>query len=414
MGRKILAITDMDSVGSGYRSICVPLFSGLAELGYDIRVAGLTYRGDEHRLPFSIVPAATLEEGMGIMSNLIHLWQPDILIVALDLPLQARISQEIAPLIPRTPPEIQAGLTIPRKYIAITPLENGPLTMSWAAPLFNMDAVFFISELGKREAQKSGVHKAEHLLVGEDTQAWHPATSQEKEALRNGLGIPQDAFVVLTVADNQERKNLWAGMAAISLLTHESLTVQDILDGNVKNFPKTKDNVRYILVTREHSPFGWKLRDLAVTLDINQEYMPFERGLPQKDLWALYAISDVYLQPSKAEGLGLPVMDAMGCGISVVATKTGAMVELLEGGRGLLVDADYSFIDVWGNSSRSMISVEKSKKDLKFIAESVYDDNQDDYFMLKQMTYRALEYIKTRTWDIPIKQMHDKIEELFR
>jgi len=81
--------------------------------------------------------------------------------------------------------------------------------------------------------------------------------------------------------------------------------------------------------------------------------MPFERGMPQRDLWALYAIADVYLQPSKAEGLGLPVMDAMCCKLPVVATDTGALTELLADGRGWLIDGykfdgdDRFFVDVW-------------------------------------------------------------------
>jgi glycosyltransferase involved in cell wall biosynthesis len=151
---------------------------------------------------------------------------------------------------------------------------------------------------------------------------------------------------------------------------------------------------------------------LAVSLDINQEYVPFERGVPTNDLWGLYAVSDVYLQPSKAEGLGLPVLDAMAAGIPVVATDTGAMSELLMDGRGLRTDAEYVFTDVWGNSSRSMISIEKAKEHLKWIANSDHDDNQDDYHYRTDMVRRALDYVRSRTWDIPVKQIHDKITEI--
>src|SRR5690242_14457544 len=136
--KKLLVMTDFDSNGSGYRNICAPLFTELAKLDeYDIKIVGLSNRGEEHNYPFSIIPASTLEEANAIMGNMIQLWQPDIVIVALDLPLQAQTHSKLA----------QFG----KKYIAITPLENGPLCMSWAAPLYNMDAVFFISELGKQE-----------------------------------------------------------------------------------------------------------------------------------------------------------------------------------------------------------------------------------------------------------------------
>lgn len=377
--RKILVITDMDSVGSGYKHICGPLFTELSKMNYDVKIVGLMYRGEEHNYPFSILPAINLEEAQAIAGNLIQLWVPDVVVVAMDLPIQSRMFDVLS--------------QFKKPYIAITPLENGPLCMSWAMPLFNMSGVFFISELGANEARKAGVIKAEHLQVGVDTVSWHPATPDEKKKLREGLGIPEDAFVVLTVADNQERKNLWAGMKAISKLKKETLPVP----------------IRYILVTREGSPFGWRLRDLAVSLDINQEYVPFERGMPQKDLWALYAVSDVYLQPSKAEGLGLPVLDAMCCRIPVVATDTGAMTELLRDGRGSLVsgyifdDEDDYFIDVWGNSSRKMINIQELKNVLwtKAMVQSSGKSETDAY-----------EYVKARTWDIPAKQLDKKITEI--
>ena len=53
---KVLVITDMDSVGSGYKYICAPLFTQLSGYGYDIKVIGLSYRGEEHEYPFSLIP----------------------------------------------------------------------------------------------------------------------------------------------------------------------------------------------------------------------------------------------------------------------------------------------------------------------------------------------------------------------
>lgn len=381
--RKILVLTDMDSSGSGYQMICSNLFDEVAKLDYEIKIIGLTNRGEEHNHPYSIIPASTVEESQAIATNLIQLWDPDVVVVALDLPLQARLHATFQQFLRRGIPNVPD-----RKYIAITPLENGPLCMSWAAPLFAMDAVFFISELGKQEAHKVGVLKAEHLQIGVDTVSWRPALPEEKFKLRDGLGIPQDAFVVLTVADNQERKNLWAGMKAVSELKKQ-----------------TERPIRYILVTREQSPFGWKLRDLAVSLGINQEYVPFERGMPRNDLWGLYAVADVYLQPSKAEGLGLPVLDAMAAKVPVVATDTGALHELLWGTdstpRGFLIQPEYTFIDVWGNSRRDMINVLMCSESLKMLIDKDTDRHQNAY-----------EYVKARTWEIPAKQLDAKIKEL--
>jgi len=377
--KKVLVLTDMDTVGSGYRSVCGPLFTELAKMEYEIKIVGLSNRGEEHPYPFSILPATNLQEATAIAGNMIQLWQPDVLVVAMDLPVQAQVHAVLA----------QYG----KPYIAITPLENGPLCMTWAAPLYNMQGVFFISELGKQEALKVGV-QAEHLQVGVDTVSWRPAFPEEKKKLREGLGISQDAFVVLTVADNQERKNLAAGLESISLLKKE-----------------IERPIRYIIVTREQSPFGWRLRDLAIEFGINQEYTPFERGMPQQDLWALYAVADIYLQPSKAEGLGLPVLDAMCCKVPIIATDTGAMTELLSDGRGFLVPGypmgkkDH-FRDVWGNSKRVMIDIEKLAGILAGMGRTWHPVT--DWNCVET----AYEYIKARTWDIPANQLHKKITEI--
>ena len=99
--------------------------------------------------------------------------------------------------------------------------------------------------------------------------------------------------------------------------------------------------IKYILVTNRNSALGWDLQDLSVTLGINNELMLIEQGIPSKNLWGIYSMSDVYLQTSKAEGLGMPVLEAMACKIPVVATDTGALHELLQDGRGLLVPVEY-------------------------------------------------------------------------
>jgi hypothetical protein len=161
--KKLLIITDMDSNGSGYRNICIPLFTELCKLDeYEIKVCGLMYRGEEHNYPFSIIPARDMQEAVGQANNLMYLWNPDLILVAMDIPVQINVYNQLAPF--------------KKPYIAITPLENGPLTISWAIPLMNMEKVFFISELGKQEALKAGVRNVEHLLIGVDTESFNPAT----------------------------------------------------------------------------------------------------------------------------------------------------------------------------------------------------------------------------------------------
>lgn len=376
MNKKIVFVSDFNFRGSGYLNISVPLCKGLAEKGFDIKAVGLAYTGEEHLFDFSIIPCQSFSDAHAMVNNLFYQWKPDYVVVALDIPYLQQFST------------VCKGLNI--KMIAITPLENPPLTLSWAYILQQIDKVFFISQLGTDEGIVAGVESAEHLVVGMDTVSWRMRTSDEYTKGREMMGISPDTMVMLTVADNQERKNLSKAFEIVSKLKHEK---------NIK--------VRYILVTRENSDVGWKLRDLGMAFNIPSDVMIFERGMPFRELYSLYAISDAFLLTSKAEGLCMPVMEAMSIGVPVVATACGSLPELLGGERGLLMDTEYSMIDPWGNSLRTFPNAESGAVLLKSV--SLGKDGTGNPSL---MTRLAREYMENRTWDKPVQQMVEALEKL--
>ena len=373
MKKRIVVVTDFNQQGSGYLNISISLFTILAK-DYDIRIVGLGYEGQEHHHPFSVIPARDTNDAHAIVHNLntMPATSPDVIIVALDIPLQIFFKDKF--------------LQYKKPYIAITPLENPPLTMSWAAQMFNMDWVFFISELGKQAALDAGLKNVDHIEIGIDSAFWRVPTPEEKQGLRKGMDIAEDEYVILTVADNQERKNLWAAMSVTSELK------------------KKGKKIKHILVTRVDTPYGYKLRDLALKLDINQELITMNRGMPAENLWSLYALSDCFLLSSKAEGLGMIILEAMACGIPVVATDTGAIHELLMDGRGFLIPAEYSFLDVWGNSQRDMMSISYATT----VIEGLINKDKPEH------SIPARRFVENKTWDIPAKQLSDKISQLIQ
>lgn len=364
---KIVVVSDFSFQGSGYLNIVTPLCKGLAEKGHDIKAVGMGYRGEEHSFPFSIIPCNSFPDAHAMANNLKFQWAADLYIVALDIPYQAQF--------------IELAKRTNAKIISIVPLENPPLTFSWSLLLQQSDKVFFISQLGTDEGLKAGVETAEHLVVGMDTVSWRLRTPEEYQSGRKLFGITDDTLVVLTVADNQERKNLSKAMEIVS---------------------KTKESgikIKYIMVTRENSDVGWKLRDLAMDYKIASELMIFERGLSFGELYALYAIADVFLLSSKAEGLGMPVMEAMSVGVPVVATACGAMPELLgKNERGFVMDTEYSMIDPWGNSRRDFPNAESGAEILSLD--------------LRPCIEPARDYMESRTWDAPINQVDTAIKDV--
>lgn len=356
---------------SGYANIGIELCRGLHGLGYEVRVLGIGYTGQEHNEPFSIIPCNTLQDVGGYMNNLKFVWGVDAVVVALDI---HRFQEAIFPVAKK----------LELKYICITPLESDPLCITWANLLNEMDKVFFISKFGAEEAQKAGV-SAEHLDVGIDTKSWRLRTKEEYTQIRKSLGIDDDEFVVMTVADNQERKALGRGFQILK---------------DLKTLHGVK--VKHILVTREHSMVGWKLYDLAYELDLSSELKVFQSGMPFADLYALYCGADAYLSCSKGEGLGVPVMEAMCIGVPVVANKTGALTELLEDGRGWLVEPVSWYYDPFGNQKRYDISIEGAIKEMLDIV------NNNPI----QRTLPARQFMEGKNWSKSVKQLADAIEAI--
>ena len=372
MGKRIIFVTDMDFKFSGYFNIAVATCTKLVEYGHSVIVIGLSYRGEEHTLPFSILPCHTIGEAHAMAHNLQQVWRGDIVVVGMDIPIQIQFMQLL-----------QTNLSKGLKYIALTAMENGPLNTDWALGLYSANWIYFISEMGVREAQLKGLLHTSHFVVGVDTNTWYRMNADDIALARKELGIAQNDFVIITVADNQERKNLWAAFEAVR-------SYKDMYSGNVK----------YILVTREHNPYGYKIRDLAGLCGITDELVLFERGMDAAKLRLLYNISDSFLLTSKAEGLGMPILEAMACGVPVVATDTGAISDLLSAGRGLLINSAYSFIDVWGNSLRTMA-------DPKHAAELLHKVHCGEFTGVD----RAMKFAtKDRQWNID--ELHKKIMEL--
>jgi len=374
----ILYISDFDLSGSGYMRIGTRLCNELVsqhEIG--VIAVGLGYDGREHYWPFAITPCGHLQEVPTIVNQIRGHGAPvEAIVVALDIPLQEALLKQLK----------KPGDDVP--YIGIFPLEAGPLCMPWAMQLLQMDARLVMSQFGQTELARAGVESA-FLPVGiDDPGLWRPPTPEERMQIRQGLGIDDDTFVVLTVADNQERKNL---ARAMEIVADFAVEVEERNQAGFVTEKHIKRQVQWNLVTRVASPVGWKLDDLAMRLGVFEMMSMYNRGVPSKMLWSLFAAADCFLLTSKAEGLAIPVLEAMACKLPVVATDCTAMREHLADGRGLLIEPEYEYTDPFGNGTRWMASLAAGVDQLTLLAE---------FGSKKQVDLdAAFDYVTARTWE---------------
>lgn len=84
---------------------------------------------------------------------------------------------------------------------------------------------------------------------------------------------------------------------------------------------------------------GWKDTEIFATiqeLDLTTRVF-FPGYISQSDLPTLYSAADLFVYPSLYEGFGLPVLEAMACGVPVITSNISSMPEVI-GDAGVLIE----------------------------------------------------------------------------
>ena len=332
--------------GSGYTTIAHGLLEELDRRGHTTVLLAHDYDGGEHPLKAALVSTEPSRIAQQFRSIRLQ-FQPDALVVIFDLTAHQAY-------------RFMQNTGVP--YIGIFPIEADPLVhpCDWTITIDTMDAALCESEFGTRLLTEAGL-KARHFPIGIDSDFWRPPSGEERQAARQAWNL-SDRFVVLTVGDNHERKNLPAHYAAISLLAGGSFQWPPCL-GKQLRLPgrQVVANAHYLLNTkRRPQKIGYDNYDLQRRFGVTDRCLVLEHGpnegLPPDDLRALYWAADAFLLLSKAEGYGLPVLEAMACGLPVVGTDCTGIAENLSDGRGFLVEPDFIHVDPFHNQYRRWAS----------------------------------------------------------
>jgi len=77
-------------------------------------------------------------------------------------------------------------------------------------------------------------------------------------------------------------------------------------------------------------PYGWMSRGLGERIDTGgvDRAVRFTGYVPFEDLPALYSLAEMFVYPSMYEGFGLPVVEAMACGVPVITGPASALTEV--------------------------------------------------------------------------------------
>jgi mannosyltransferase len=146
---------------------------------------------------------------------------------------------------------------------------------------------------------------------------------ERRAALRASLGIPSNAYVIGTVANLNPQKG-------IEYFVHAARLIADQID-----------NAWFVIVGAEyrtHKRYADELRQMVPNLGLRPERVIFAGDRPDVENW--YAAMDIKLITSvpNSEGTTTTAMEAMSCGLPVVASDVGSVRDVVQQGvTGLLV-----------------------------------------------------------------------------
>jgi glycosyltransferase involved in cell wall biosynthesis len=126
-----------------------------------------------------------------------------------------------------------------------------------------------------------------------------------------------------------------------------------------------KEDVRLVLAGGK----GWLFEDaFAVVEDLKMDgRVHFVGRVPSEDLLYLYNTAEMLAHPAFYEGFGLPPLEAMACGLPVVASNVASLPEVV-GDAGLLIDphdVDELTVAMWRILNDSALRQEMQEKGLR-------------------------------------------------
>jgi len=179
------------------------------------------------------------------------------------------------------------------------------------------DAVIAISDYTRRRIietyaiQPSTIHTT-HLATDIPESAF---SAEQLAEVRSELAVPKGPLVLFVGRVDDRRKGLDQLLCAF----------RDIL---------TKQQASLLVVG---SGSQTEARRLAAALNIAQNVF-FAGKVEESVLRKCYALCTVYVFPSRLEGFGLPLLEAMAAAKPIVATNVGSIPELMTERNGSLVD----------------------------------------------------------------------------
>lgn len=149
-------------------------------------------------------------------------------------------------------------------------------------------------------------NKLKVIYPGIDQTFWDDEKTAEKEMFRSRQNLPLS--FLLFVGATEARKNLINLLEAYSLVREKHSSLCLVLAGRRGE---------------DHARVQDKIRELKL-----ENSVKMINYLEEHSLRFLYSLAELFVFPSWYEGFGIPLLEAMACGVPIAASQTGALPEV--------------------------------------------------------------------------------------
>jgi glycosyltransferase involved in cell wall biosynthesis len=189
-----------------------------------------------------------------------------------------------------------------------------------------------------------------------------------KDEMRKKLGISSDACVVLTVRRLVYKNGIDTLIESAEIAVKKNPNLVFVVVGKGPDFEEVKEKIAQIGIQRNFRLTGF----------VSDEDLPF-----------YYNVADLFALPSKSgEGLPLVALEAMACGLPVIATNVGGTSEVMSEDYGKLVPPNVP----WS------------------LAEAILEFSRKDLSVLKKGLRTMME--QRHSWDKNVEKLGQIYEEL--
>ena len=214
------------------------------------------------------------------------------------------------------------------KWVAHVPIDSARISERLAKVLPHTGMQVAMSEHGKREMENIG-YEPRYAPLGVNTDIFHPDEAG-RQRFRSSFGLTDEHFLIGSVGINygiDDRKGFIALLRAFKIFRDAHEEARLYLHTHAKGlFPQTLDLLKIAYDLGVHESVMWCNQEADMVGRIDDDWM--------RDT---YCGLDLFCLPSKGEGVGLPVIEAMACGTPAAMTDTTTGQELV-GETGWLID----------------------------------------------------------------------------